>query len=137
MNEELNTETYLIISSNKLEVYLFDTIKLENLYSNEIIIKNSSLDFISLNNFLDENILKIESLIGRFVKNIFIIIENEKLFKTKIGIKKKNYNKILNYDAVKSLVIETKDLFQKYYKDQKIMHIIINNYLINGKNFNT
>ena len=89
MNEELNTETYLIISSNKLEVYLFDTIKLENLYSNEIIIKNSSLDFISLNNFLDENILKIESLIGRFVKNIFIIIENEKLFKTQIGIKKK------------------------------------------------
>ena len=135
MNEELNTETYLIISSNKLEVYLFDTIKLENLYSNEIIIKNSSLDFISLNNFLDENILKIESLIGRFVKNIFIIKKNEKLFKTQIGIKKKNYNKILNYDDVKSLVIETKELFQKNYKDQKIMHIIINNYLINGKNF--
>ena len=135
MNEELNTETYLIISSNKLEVYLFDTIKLENLYSNEIIIKNNSLDFTSLNNFLDENILKIESLIGRFVKNIFIIIENEKLFKTQIGIKKKNYNKILNYDAVKSLVIETKELFQKNYKNQKIMHIIINNYLINGKNF--
>ena len=135
MNEELDIETYLIISSNKLEVQLFDTRKFENLYRNEIIIKNNSLDFTSLNDFLDENILKIERLIGRFVKNIFIIIENEQLLKTQIGIKKKNYNKILNYDAIKSLVVETKELFQKNYKDQKIMHIIINNYLINGKNF--
>ena len=40
MNEESNTETYLCISSNKLEIYLFDVIKFENLYSNEIIIEN-------------------------------------------------------------------------------------------------
>ena len=135
MNEESNTETYLSISSNKLEIYLFDVINFENLYSNEIISENNSLDYASLDNFLDENILKIEKLIGKFVKNIFIIIENEQLFRTYIGIKKKNYNKVLNYDVVKSLVVESKELFQKSYKDQKIMHIIINNYLINGKNF--
>ena len=135
MNEESKIETYLIISSNKLEIYLFDVIKLENLYSNQTITKNNYLDFTILNYFLDENILKIEKLIGKFVENIFIIIENEQLFKTQIGIKKKNYNKALTYDAVKSLVVESKELFQKSYKDQKIMHIIINNYLINGKNF--
>ena len=72
MNEELNTETYLIISSNKFKIYLFDTLKFENLYSNEIIIKNNFLDFTILNNFLDENILKIEKLIGRFIKKIII-----------------------------------------------------------------
>ncbi len=135
MNEELNTETYLFISSNKFEIYLFDTLKFENLYSNKIIIKNNFLDFTTLNNFLDENILKIEKLIGRFIKNIFIIIENEQLLKTQIGIKKKNHNKVLNYDYIKSLVVETKEMFQKSYKDQKIMHIIIQNYLINGKKF--
>ena len=89
MNEESNTETYLSISNNKLEIYLFDVIKFENLYSNEIISENNSLDYASLDNFLDENILKIEKLIGKFVKNIFIIIENEQLFRTYIGIKKK------------------------------------------------
>ena len=135
MNEELNTETYLIISSNKFKIYLFDTLKFENLYSNEIIIKNNFLDFTILNNFLDENILKIEKLIGRFIKNIFIIIDNEQLLKTQIGIKKKNHNKVLNYEYIKSLVVETKEMFQKSYKDQKIMHIIIQNYLINGKKF--
>ena len=135
MNEESNTQTYLSISNNKLEIYLFDIVKFENLYSNEIIIENNFLDYTILDNFLDKNILKIEKLIGKFVKNIFIIIENEQLFRTHIGIKKKNYNKVLNYDTVKSLVVESKELFQKSYRDQKIMHIIVNNYMINGKNF--
>ncbi len=135
MNEESNTQTYLSISSNKLEIYLFDVIKFENLYSNEIIIENNFLDYTILDNFLDKNILKIEKLIGKFVKNIFIIIENEQLFRTHIGIKKKNYNKALNYGSVKSLVVESKELFQKSYRDQKIMHIIVNSYMINGKNF--
>ena len=89
MSEDSNIETYLIISENKLEIYLFDKIKFENLYSNEIIINNNSLDYISLSNFLDENILKIEKLNGKFIKNIFIIIENEQIFQTQIGIKKK------------------------------------------------
>ena len=89
MSEDSNIETYLIISENKLEIYLFDKIKFENLYSNEIIINNNSLDYISLSNFLDENILKIEKLNGKFIKNIFIIIENEEIFQTQIGIKKK------------------------------------------------
>ena len=89
MNEESNTQTYLSISNNKLEIYLFDVVKFENLYSNEIIIENNFLDYTILDNFLDKNILKIEKLIGKFVKNIFIIIENEQLFRTHIGIKKK------------------------------------------------
>ena len=55
MNEESNTETYLSISSNKLEIYLFDVVKFENLYSNEIISENNSLDYASLDNFLDEH----------------------------------------------------------------------------------
>ena len=135
MSEDSNIETYLSISENKLEIYLFDKIKFENLYSNEIIINDNSLDHISLNNFLDENIIKIEKLNGKFIKSIFIIIENEQIFQTQIGIKKKSYNKNINNKAIKSLLIEAKELFQKSYKDQKIMHMIINNYLIDGKNF--
>ena len=60
MSEENNTETYLCISENKFEIYLFDKIKLENIFSNEILIDTNSLDNLSLDNFLDENIIKIE-----------------------------------------------------------------------------
>ena len=134
MSEENNTETYLCISKNKFEIYLFDKIKLENLFSNEITIDSNSLDDSSLDNFLDENIIKIEKLNGKFIKNIFIVIENEQILQTQIGIKKKSYKKNINYKDIKSLLIEAKELFQKSYKDQKIMHMIVNNYLINGKN---
>ncbi len=135
MIEDTNSETYLCISENKLEIYLFDKIKFQNLYSNAIINNSNSLNYSSLNNFLDENILKIEKLIGKFVKNIIIVIENEKIFQTQIGIKKKSHNKNLNHVDVKSLIVESKELFQKSYKDQKIMHIIVNNYVMDGKNF--
>ena len=135
MSEENNTETYLCISENKFEIYLFDKIKLENLFGNEISIDSNSLDDLSLDNFLDENIIKIEKLNGKFIKNISIIIENEKIFQTQIGIKKKSYNQNINYKAIKSLLMEAKELFQKSHKDQKIIHMIINNYLIDGRNF--
>ena len=135
MSEENNTETYLCISENKYEIYLFDKDKLKKLFSNEISINRNSLDLVSLDSFLDENILKIEKLNAKFIKNIFIIIENEQIFQTQIGIKKKSYGKNINYVDIKSLLMEAKELFQKSYKDQKIMHMIINNYLIDGKNF--
>ena len=135
MSEENNTETYLCISENKYEIYLFDKDKLKKLFSNEISINRNSLDLVSLDSFLDENILKIEKLNAKFIKNIFIIIENEQIFQTQIGIKKKSYGKNINYVDIKSLLMEAKELFQKSYKDQKIMHMIINNYLIDGRNF--
>ena len=92
MSEENITETYLCISENKYEIYLFDKDKLKKLFSNEISINCNSLDRVSLGSFLDENIIKIEKLNGKFIKNISIIIENEKIFQTQIGIKKKSYN---------------------------------------------
>ena len=119
MSEENNTETYLCISENKFEIYLFDKIKLENIFNNEILIDTNSLDNLSLDNFLDENIIKIEKLNGKFIKNIFIVIENEQILQSQIGIKKKSYKKNINYKAIKSLLIEAKELFQKSYKDQK------------------
>ena len=135
MSEENITETYLCISENKYEIYLFDKDKLKKLFSNEISINCNSLDRVSLGSFLDENIIKIEKLNGKFIKNISIIIENEKIFQTQIGIKKKSYNQNINYKAIKSLLMEAKELFQKSHKDQKIIHMIINNYLIDGRNF--
>ena len=136
MSEEFNLETYLCILENKFEIYLFDKIKSQILYKNEIIINNYFLDFRNLNLFLDENIIKIEKLIGKFIKNIFIIIDNDKIFQLNMGIRKKNYDKKISIDILKSLLLESKDIFQKNYQDYKILHIIVSNYFIDGKNLN-
>ena len=91
MTEDLEFETYLFISLNEFEIYLFDKKKLKNLYKEKLNFENNSknIDLITLNNFLDKNIFKIEKLIGKFIKNIFLIIEIRETLNINLGIKKK------------------------------------------------
>ena len=137
MSKDLELETYLSISPQKLGIYLFDINNQKNLYKEELII-NENMNYNEndlLKNFLDDNIFKLEKLIGNFIENIILIIENEKISNLQIGIKKKNYNSFINIKNLKNLLIEAKDLFKENYQNEKIMHIIINNYLIDGKNY--
>ena len=139
MNEELEFETYLNINPNKFEIYLYDTKNLINLYREEIILNENinSTDLNILKKFLDNNIFKIEKLSGKFVENIFIIIDSDKIFNLNIGIKKKNYNISINQTYLKNSLKEAKDLFNENYQNEKIMHMLINKYLINGNSYSS
>ena len=139
MSKDLEFETYLSISPQKLGIYLFDINNQKNLYKEELII-NENMNYNEndlLKNFLDDNIFKLEKLIGNFIENIILIIKNEKIFNLQIGIKKKNYNSFINIKNLKNLLIEAKDLFKENYQNEKIMHIIINKYFIDGKNYHS
>ena len=137
MNEEIEFETYLSISPYRIGIYLFDTKNLKNLYKQEINYNENIYinGFSNLKNFLDNNIFKIEKFLGKFVENIFLVIESEKVFNLSIGIKKKNYDNKINKEYLESSITEVKDLFKENYQNQIIMHIILNKYLINGSNY--
>ena len=134
MTEDIDFETYLNISPNKFQIYLFDKTKLNNLYKDELKFENNTenIDLNNLNKFLEDNIFKIEKLIGKFIKNIFLVIEDYRVLNLNIGIKKKNYKKVINKNFLESTLTEAKDLFKETYQNYKIMHIIINKILING-----
>ena len=137
MNDELQLETYLSISPNKFGIYLFDIKNFKILYKKEFII-NENYNFINFNDlkeFLDSNIFKIEKLKGKFVENIFCIIQNKNILNINFGIKKKNYNNIINKKYIENFLIEAKDILKKNYQNHKIIHMIISKYLINGKNY--
>ena len=134
MIEEKNFQTYLSISRNKYAIYLIDKKNLKNLYQNEIYTDNDFENYNSLIKFLDQNIFKIEKFIGKFVKNIFLIVENPQILNVDIGVKKKDYNIEPNKNNLENILTETKDLFKKSYQNQKIMHMVISNYLINDEN---
>jgi len=135
MIEKQQHETYLVISKNKFVIYLLDTINFVNLYKQEIKFenKNHSIDFNILNQFIGDNIFKIEKLVGEFIKNIFIVLEHNEGTNITIGIKKKNFQKVITKEAVENSLIDVKDLFKENYQEKKIMHIIVNRYLINNK----
>ena len=135
MNKQQDFENYLSISPDKLGLYLFDTKNLTNLYKEELIINenNNSINLDILKKFLDNNIFKIEKLSGKFVENIYLILENNKIFNLEIGIKKKNYNSYITKEYLENSLIEVKDLFRENYPNQEIMHMVINKYFINNK----
>ena len=138
MIEDLDFETYLYISKDKFQIFVLNKKKLKNLYSQELKIDHQ-FDFKDLNkllNFLDKNIYKIEKLIGNFIKDIILIVENEKNLKINMGIKK-NYETSLKQKSFSSNLTELKDLFKKNYQDQTIMHMCIINYIIDGKRYSS
>ena len=136
MNEIFELETYLSISQSEFGIYLFDTKNRTNLYGKEINFeKKNFINYSDLKKFLDDNVFRIEKLLGKFVENIFVIIDHENILNIQIGIKQKNYQPSKSKVYLQSSITNAKDLFKENYPDEKIMHIIIKNYLIDGKNY--
>ena len=128
MIEELDFETFLYISENQYTIFVDDKKNSKNLYKQEFKIddKINPDDLSYLPKFLDENIYRIEKLVGNFIKDITLIIENDKILNTDIGIKKKDSEQLQNQDNIKNYLMEVKDSFKENYQDQVIMHMLIN-----------
>ena len=126
MIEETDFETFLFISKNKYQIFVYDKNNLKNLYNKETKIIDT-IELENLSNFLDENIYKIEKKINNFIKNIILIIEDEKVLNVSISLKKKNYEKYLDQKYLENSLVEVKDVFRENYQDQIIMHMIIVN----------
>ena len=88
MTQETDFETFLLISKNKYQIFVYDKDNLKNLYNEEIKISDRA-ELNNLSNFLDENIYKIEKTVNNFIKNIILIIEDDKVLDVGISLKKK------------------------------------------------
>jgi hypothetical protein len=145
MIENSDFETFLYISKNKYQIFVYDknnSNNSNNLYNEEI--KNDDeIELNILSKFIDDNIYKIEKKIKNFIRNIILIIEDDKVLEVAISIKKKIFEKYKDQKNLKNSLVEIKDIFRENYKDQIIMHMIIvnnnkseNNYLLNNSNKN-
>ena len=138
MIEETDFQTFLYLSKKRYVIYVDDKKTLRSLYKEEIkfVDEIHPNDLNHLSKFLDQNIYRIEKLVGNFIKDITLIIESDKILNVDIGIKKKDYTQFLNQNYLKNYLIEVKDLFKASYQNQVIMHMLIINYDEYGnKNF--
>ncbi len=137
MDKEINFQTYLSISSDKFGIYLFEKKNLKNLYKEEVLLdnKNNIIDFNALFKFLEDNIYKIEKLVGNFINNIFVVLNTYKISKISFGIKRKNYDEVINKKFLEKILTDSKDLFNENYQNHKIIHIIINKYIYTDKTY--
>ena len=139
MIEETDFETFFFISKNKYQIFVYDKNNLKNLYHEEIE-NNDEIELNILSKFIDDNIYKIEKMIKNFIRNIILIIEDDKVLDIGISLKKKNYEKNIDQKQVENSLVEVKDIFKENYQDLIIMHMIIvekeNNFLLNNVNSN-
>ena len=137
MNEELKFETYLFIDSKKLVICAIEKKTFKILFKEEKLLDdhNEDSNLKKLDNFLAKNIFKIEKILKNFVKDINIILDDKEFFPIEISIKKDhNGNSISQENLINPLNV-LKNLCQFSFKDKKIIHMLIENYQIDGKDY--
>ena len=140
MIKDTDFEIFLYVSKDKYQIFVYDKNNSINLYIDEI--KNDDeIELNILSKFIDKNIYKIEKMIKKFIRNIILIIENDKVLEVSISLKKKNYEKNIDQKYLETSLVEVKDIFRENYKDQIIMHMIVvendtndYNFLLNNDN---
>jgi len=137
MNESIDFETYLVISNDKFEIYLLDIKNFKNLYKKEFKYQTDlkKIDLNLLDEFLEKNIFSIEKVVGSFVNKINVIIQNKSILNLDLTVKKKNYSGNVTNLFLEKILSDINDLFQESYSQYKLMHMLINKYMINGISF--
>jgi len=139
MNDIVDFETYLIISHKKFEIHLLDIKNFKNLYKKEFNYETDleKIDLNSLSEFLEMNIFRIEKVARDFVNNINVIIENNSILTFDLSLKKKNYSGNITNSFLENTMSDVKDLFQQSYSQYKLMHMLINKYIIDGISYSS
>jgi hypothetical protein len=137
MIENSDFEIFLYISKKRYQIFVYDKNNLKNLYHQEIE-NDDEIELNILSKFIDENIYKIEKMIKNFIRNIILIIEDDKVLNIGISLKKKNYEKNIDQKQLENSLVEVKDIFKENYQDLIIMHMIIvekqNSFLLKNTN---
>ena len=138
MVNNLENKIFLFLGINKFTIVAINSTN-EFIYKGETLINNQNnqieLDF--LDNFLNENIFKIEKKLNEFVKNIFLILDHQNIFPIQLSIKNKFDNIIINNNSIHKLILEAKSCCNKTLEDLYILHMKIDKFYIDGTYFET
>ena len=136
MINNLENKIFLFLGINKFSIVALNSTN-DFVYKEEKLInnKNNQIEFDFLDNFLNENIFKIEKKLNEFVKNIFLIIEHQNIFSIRLSIKNKFDNIILNSNSIRKLILEAKSCCNKTLEDLDILHMKIDKFYIDGTYF--
>ena len=138
MKNNLENKIFLFLGIDKITIVALNSID-EEVYNEEILKDNKSnqIDLNFLDNFLNENIFKIEKKLNEFVKNIFLIIDHQNIFSIHLSIKNKFDNIDINFDSMHKLLLEAKSCCKKTLEDLDILHMKIDQFNIDGTYFKT
>ena len=119
------------LGSSKIRLSVFD-VNLKNNFSNSILVdyeKDKSNHFHELNEIVREA----EKLISYHIQDVVIMLDSSEIFIIDISLKKNldKKNKINN--IFETMIMEINQIINKYYLNYKILHIIVDQCIIDNK----
>ena len=137
MSREIDFKTYLFLDNSKFVIYVIDNVTNEKIYSEKLVSKENFLDlkFNELNKFLELNVFKIEKILRNFINDIYIIWDSKEFHSIKLSIKKNNNGNLINSDTLIHPLNDLKNLCQSNLQDKKIIHFLIEKYVIDNKSY--
>jgi len=133
MSKDFKNKYFIILNKDEI---IFICLSNENKIS---FIKNYNLIngpknlFREFENFFNNNLIEIEKSLKDFIKKIYIIIDTDDSLSVNLSIKYKLNREKINENKINELLNSLKYQFNKYDNEQKIIHIKISNFLIDGK----
>ena len=139
MTKKVDFQTYLYLNRNQFIIYVAEISTNEKIYSEKLVIEENSteLKFSKLDEFLSSNIFKIEKKLNSFVKDTYVILDTNEFHSIKLSIKKDNYGNLINSEALIHPLNDLKNLCQSNLQNKKIIHFLIEKYLIDNKFYTT
>ena len=135
-----NFDIYLNLSSTKLSIAAFEKFgghspffKEYNCVTN---LNKDQLNFENADKTIEKNIFEIEKKTGEFLNDIYLMIETPESISINLTLLKDNEGKKIEKKIVQYLVQDAKQQILRYYQSKKIIHIIINNYVIDNIAYN-
>ena len=139
MTNKVDFRTYLYLNHNQFIIYVAKILTNEKIYSEKLEIEENfkELKFGKLDEFLDFNIFKIEKKLNNFIKDIYVILDSKEFHSIKLSIKKDNNGNLINSEALIHPLNDLKNLCQSNLQNKKIIHFLIEKYLIDNKFYTT
>lgn len=138
MKNNSNNKTLLFLTLNKFTLIVLDEFN-KVIFKKELLLKVSSekFNFELLDNFINQNIFKIEKELNEFVKIIILIIDHNDIFSVNLSIKNKINDVILNNNLINNLLIEAKSYCKETLEKVNVMHMKIDLFYIDNNIYKT
>ena len=139
MTKKVDFQTFLYLNHNQFIIYVAEILTNDEIYSEKLVVEENSLEskFSRLDEFLDSNIFKIEKKLNSFIKDIYVILDGKEFHSIKLSIKKDNNGNPINSETLIHPLNDLKNLCQSNLQNKKIVHFLIEKYMINNKFYKT
>ena len=115
MSNNFDYITYLFLSKKRNIISVYKENNFEKVYEKEISINkfSNTINYQELDDFLNNNIFKIEKIIDKFIKKIVVILDLDQFFSVQLSIKKKDFDNLIDVNNLTHLIKEAKKVVKK------------------------